>query len=58
MTTDFTGGTDQEYALALQADGKMVVSGNATTTNGVDFTLARYTANGSLDTAFGTDGKR
>jgi uncharacterized delta-60 repeat protein len=47
-------------AIALQADGKIVVAG---TSDGLEsenvldqFTLARYNPNGSLDTSFGTDG--
>mgnify|MGYP001132845754 CR=1 FL=1 len=57
VSTDFAGGTDRGYALALQGDGKLFVSGYATTTNGVDFAVARYTADGSLDATFDTDGK-
>jgi len=46
-------------AVALQPDGKIVVAG--TSAQGDDyaaseFTLARYEANGALDTSFGTDG--
>jgi uncharacterized delta-60 repeat protein len=49
-------------AIALQADGKIVVAG---TSDGLEsenpevlhqFTLARYNPNGSLDTSFGMDG--
>ena len=57
VSTDFAGGTDQGYALALQGDGKLFVSGYATTTNGMDFAAARFTADGSLDPTFDTDGK-
>ncbi|MBI4770572.1 MAG: hypothetical protein HY784_09250 [Chloroflexi bacterium] len=38
---------------AVQSDGKIVVAGQS---DG-DFALARYNANGSLDTTFSTDGK-
>ncbi len=51
---------DQIHALALQPDNKIVAAGFARTgTNGVneDFALARYNANGTLDTAFGSCGK-
>lgn len=45
-------------AVAIQADGKIVVAG--TVRNDApgwdDFALARYDANGSLDTSFGADG--
>ena len=41
----------------LQGDGKIFVAGYATSTSGVDFAAARYTADGSLDPTFDTDGK-
>ena len=49
LTTDF-GGTDYGASVAVQADGKIMVSGGS---NG-DFALARYNSDGSLDTSFGT----
>jgi len=44
--------------LVLQPDGKVIAGGTITTreTNS-DFALARYNADGSLDAAFGNDGK-
>jgi uncharacterized delta-60 repeat protein len=51
------------YAVALQADGKIVVAGSASPYQGggggvtSDFALARYHPNGSLDTSFSGDGK-
>ncbi len=51
---------DQIHALALQPDNKIVAAGFARTgTNGVnsDFALARYNADGSLDTSFASCGK-
>jgi uncharacterized delta-60 repeat protein len=44
-------------ALAIQQDGKIVVAGIAYCVRSNDFALRRYNADGSLDTAFGTDGK-
>lgn len=45
-------------AVAVQSDGKIVAAGSARNGSGYsDFALARYNADGSLDTAFGTDGK-
>jgi uncharacterized delta-60 repeat protein len=49
------------YAVAIQPDGKIVVTGdfNLTPANGSDFgdfTLARFNANGSLDAGFGGNG--
>ncbi|MBC7911510.1 MAG: VCBS repeat-containing protein, partial [Pyrinomonadaceae bacterium] len=51
---------DQIHALALQPDNKIVAAGFARTgmTNiNPDFALARYNADGSLDTSFGSCGK-
>lgn len=56
--TSFGDGPDRAYAMALQADGKILVGGEATVTgSGLDFALARYNTDGSLDTGFGTGGK-
>jgi uncharacterized delta-60 repeat protein len=54
--TDF-GGNDFATALALSPNGRIVAAGftNANSTN--DFAVARYNANGSLDTSFDGDGK-
>lgn len=59
MTTDFTGSTDVGFAIAIQPDGKLIVGGQAsnTATNGTDYGVARYHANGSLDASFGSNGK-
>jgi uncharacterized delta-60 repeat protein len=56
LTTDFAGGSDRAYALAVQSDGKIIAAGYATGAS-VDFALARYNADGSLDTTFDGDGK-
>ena len=53
VTTDVTSGSDQAYAVAVQPDGKIVVAGSGNS----DFALARYTADGDLDTSFSSDGK-
>lgn len=61
VTTDFGGTNDQANALAIQSDGRIVVVGNAQTgtypDTTSDFVLARYNADGSLDTTFGTGGR-
>ncbi len=46
-------------AVTLQPDGKIVVAGDANTgpATGFDFAAARFLANGSPDTDFGTGGK-
>ncbi len=55
VTTDF--GFDEAFAVALQPDGKIVAAGYAVVGSSLDFALARYNADGSLDPTFGTDGK-
>jgi len=52
------GNIDQAFAVAVQADGGIVVAGSAqTNSNGNDFAIARLTPNGSPDNTFGTNGK-
>jgi uncharacterized delta-60 repeat protein len=55
VTTDF-GADDVANAAVIQGN-KLLVAGTTTTTEGADFALARYNANGSLDSSFGTGGK-
>src|SRR6266704_1485635 len=59
VATDFHGSTDVARAVALQPDGRIVVAGYALRLDGpaFDFALARYNADGSLDTGFGAAGK-
>ena len=56
VTTDFAGNGDEARAVALQPDGKIVAAGGALGAT-VDFALARYGPDGTLDTTFGADGK-
>jgi uncharacterized delta-60 repeat protein len=50
-------GEAESSTLVLQADGKIIAAGNSwTETSYADFALARYLANGTLDTNFGTGG--
>lgn len=58
VTTDFSGLTDEVLAIAIQADGKIVVAGrtNPGIGTGIDFALARYNPDGSLDATFGSNG--
>jgi len=60
VTTDFFGGEDVAYAIAIQSDGKLVVAGLAFNSGAgsTDFALARYNPDGSLDQAFGAGGKQ
>jgi uncharacterized delta-60 repeat protein len=57
VTTDFAGSGDGAGAVAVQPDGKLVAAGAATINGQVDFALARYNSNGTLDTTFGTGGR-
>lgn len=59
-TTSITSkGVDEIFAIGLQADGKIVVAGSTSPANSStrDLVVARYNANGSLDSSFGTGGK-
>ncbi len=56
--TDFNGLNDQAKAVALQADGRIVVGGRSVVDGaGNHFAIARYNTNGTLDTSFSSDGK-
>jgi uncharacterized delta-60 repeat protein len=55
-TTDL-GGLDYGRAVALQADGKIVVAGTTLVGADGDFALARYNPDGTLDSSFSGDGK-
>ena len=57
VVTDF-GFEDEAFAIAFQADGKIVAAGRAANSQGVYefFGLARYNTNGSLDFGFGPNG--
>jgi uncharacterized delta-60 repeat protein len=59
VTTDFAGFDDTASAVAVQSDGRVVVAGYSDSggVDGFDFALARYLANGTLDTSFDSDGK-
>jgi uncharacterized delta-60 repeat protein len=58
VLTDFgTSSDDTPFALAIQRNGKLVVAGRSDARGNMDFALARYTAEGSLDPSFGLGGK-
>ncbi len=58
VTTDFDGFNDDAFSLLIQPDGKLVAVGSAKNpADFYDFALARYHANGTLDTTFGSAGK-
>jgi uncharacterized delta-60 repeat protein len=58
VTTDFGSRDDFGVGAAIQPDGKIVVAGNSGAVGAfaVDFALARYNPDGSLDTTFGSGG--
>jgi uncharacterized delta-60 repeat protein len=47
---------DYAYGIALQNDGKIVVTGGTTAINNLDLLTLRYNTYGSLDTSFDGDG--
>ncbi|MBA3609464.1 MAG: hypothetical protein H0W43_13330, partial [Chthoniobacterales bacterium] len=60
VTTDFSGNSNSVQSMALQPDGSIVVAGLTffeTSDNNHAFALARYGADGNLDSTFGTGGK-
>ena len=58
VTTDLSGHADFAGAIAIQADGKIVVAGgSAFDTRNPKFGLARYNSDGTLDSSFGGDGR-
>jgi uncharacterized delta-60 repeat protein len=56
VTTPIGLTNDAANALVRQPDGKLVVAGQGWDGSRYTFKLARYKANGSLDTSFGTSG--
>ena len=58
VTTAFDNGNDFARAVVLQTDGKIVAVGDSANNAGNrNFSIVRYSADGSLDTSFDTDGK-
>jgi uncharacterized delta-60 repeat protein len=51
VVTGFGNGYDFADAVAIQSDGKIVVAGEASNGSNNDFGVARYNADGTLDTA-------
>jgi len=54
-STTISGQRDSARAVALQSDGKILVAGQSSNIN-VDFAVARFNSNGTLDTGFGGNG--
>jgi uncharacterized delta-60 repeat protein len=61
VTTDFFGNPEEALSVIVQPNGKIVVAGytynKLNDSSSVDFALARYNADGSLDTPFGAGGR-
>ncbi len=56
LVQDITTGNDLVSGIAIQPDGKIVVTGYCNGGINTDFATTRYNANGTVDTAFGTGG--
>jgi|GEM_PF-1332377 len=56
VTTNIKGGNDVVMAMAMQADGKIVLVGRSFTGQTASVVVVRYLANGNLDTGFGAAG--
>ncbi len=54
--TDFGSLNDEAFSVAIAPSGKIVVAGTTSSFNG-DFAVARYLSDGSLDSAFDSDGR-
>ena len=58
VTTGIGSGYDAARSVAVQSDGKIVLSGSTRSDNPYNaFAIVRYDANGRLDTSFSGDGK-
>ena len=57
FTTTAGSGLNTGQALAVQADGKAIVGGGAQVGSRLAVALVRFTADGALDTTFGTGGQ-
>jgi uncharacterized delta-60 repeat protein len=54
-----TSSSEQATSVAVQADGKILLAGNASagSSSGADFALMRFNSDGSFDNSFDSDGK-
>jgi uncharacterized delta-60 repeat protein len=55
VLTDFNAGNDGAYAIEIQNDKKIVVSGGSTNGGVSSFAVARFNEDGALDNSFGED---
>ena len=58
VTTALSAANDFARGLEVLPDGKILVAGNAVVSGSIRMALARYLANGTLDSTFGTGGFR
>ncbi|HEX6430836.1 MAG TPA: T9SS type A sorting domain-containing protein [Niastella sp.] len=57
VTTPIGAGNDEGTNVALQSDGKIVVTGSSFNASGnTDYVVMRYTSTGVVDSTFGTNG--
>jgi uncharacterized delta-60 repeat protein len=56
VAINFGGNSARAYAIAVDADGKLVIGGKAFVGATDDFAVARLLPSGALDTTFGTGG--
>lgn len=56
VTTPIGIHADKAFAITTQADGKIVVAGEADNGSQLFFALTRYNSNGSLDVSFDNNG--
>jgi uncharacterized delta-60 repeat protein len=56
VVTTTIGRSSGAHDVAIQPDGKIVAAGSTFTGTTVDFAIARYEPDGSLDKTFGTEG--
>ena len=57
VNIDFGSSTDQGYGVAIQADGKILLTGFTNVNGTADNGMVRLTSTGALDTSFGTGGR-
>ena len=57
VQTDFAQTDDYAFAVGMQPDGKIIVSGQSGIYPDLHSALVRYNRNGRLDSTFGTGGK-
>ena len=56
VLTDVAGGADAARSLAVEADGHVLAVGSAQIGSATDLAIARYSADGALDSSFGVGG--